>query len=90
VVGRNFSTFGVETLLAGLEVASFSLTRYLKKERRVESFLAIELFLFFRCRKLKYFRIAHRSTLFISLSPAGERTIPELFRKSSNSSKSRW
>jgi hypothetical protein len=88
VVGRGFSTFGVETLLAGLEVASCSLTKYLKKERRVEIFLAIELFLFLRWRKLKYLRMANRSTFPISISCAVERDIPELFKKFSNSSKS--
>jgi hypothetical protein len=47
VVGRVFSTFGVETPLAGLEGITCSLTIYLKKDRSVEIFLAIELFLFF-------------------------------------------
>jgi hypothetical protein len=88
VMGRVFSTFGVETLLAGLEGITCSLTKYLKKERSVEIFLAIELFLFFRWRKLKYFRIAIRSTFSISTSPVGVRYIPELFKKSSNPSKS--
>jgi hypothetical protein len=88
VVGRVFSTFGVETLLAGLEEITCSLIKYLKKERSVEIFLAIELFLFFRWRKLMYFRIANRSALSISTTPAGLRYIPELFKKSSNPSKS--
>jgi hypothetical protein len=48
VAGRVFSTFGVETLLAGLEGITCSLIKYLKKERSVEIFLAIELFLFLR------------------------------------------
>jgi hypothetical protein len=87
-VGRGFSIFGVETLLAGLEVTSSSLTKYLKKERRVEIFLAMELFLFFRWRKLKYLRMANRSTLSISTSPVAERKIPELLKKLSNASKS--
>src|SRR5512139_1545534 len=88
VAGRVFSTFGVETVFAGLEGISCSLTKYLKKERRVEIFLAIELFLFFRWRKLKYFRMAIRSTFSILTSPKGERDVPEPFRKFSNSSKS--
>jgi hypothetical protein len=88
VVGRVFSTFGVETLLAGLEEITCSLIKYLKKERSVEIFLAIELFLFFRWRKLMYFRMANRSTFSISTTPAGLRYIPEFFKKSSTPSKS--
>src|SRR4030043_455102 len=56
----------------------WSLTKYLKKERKVEIFLAMELFLFFRWRKLKYLRISIRFTFSISVSPAGERHSPEL------------
>src|SRR3972149_11115080 len=78
VVGRVFSTFGVETLLAGLEGMTCSLIKYLKKERSVEIFLAIELFLFFRWRTLIYFRIAIRSTFSISTPPVELRYIPEL------------
>src|SRR4030043_1838375 len=89
-VGRVFSTLGVETLLAGLEGTICSLTKYLKKERSVESFLAIELFLFFRWRKLKYLRIARRSTFSILTWPAGVRYIPELFKKFLNSFRSVW
>jgi hypothetical protein len=48
VVGSVLSTFGVEIPFAGFEGTICSLTKYLKKERSVESFLAIELFLFFR------------------------------------------
>jgi hypothetical protein len=88
VLGRVFSTFGVETPLAGLEGITCSLTIYLKKERSVEIFLAIELFLFFRWRKLKYFRIAIRSTFSISTFPEELTYIPEFFKKSSNPSKS--
>jgi hypothetical protein len=88
VVGRVFSTFGVDTLLAGLEGTICSLTKYLKKERSVEIFLAIELFLFLRCKKLRYFRMAMRSTFPNSTSPEEARHIPELFKKSSNPSKS--
>src|SRR5512136_2147210 len=88
VVGRVFSTFGVETAFAGLEGITCSLTKYLKKERNVEIFLAIELFLFFRWRKLKYFRMAIRSTFSIFTSLSGMSCIPEFFRKSSKASKS--
>src|SRR4030043_1749217 len=89
VVGRVFSTFGVETLFAGLEGTISSLTRYLKKDRSVEIFLAIELFLFLLKRKLRDIRIAIRSTFPKSTSPEGVRYIPEAFKKSSNPSKSR-
>src|SRR4030065_790101 len=78
VVGRVFSTLGVDTLLAGLEAIICSLFRYLKKERSVEIFLAIELFLFLRWRKLRYFRMAIRSTFSISTTPVGLRYISEL------------
>jgi hypothetical protein len=88
VVGRVFSTFGVETLLAGLEAIICSLAKYLKKERSVETFLAIELFLFFRWRELMYFRIAIRSAFSISTPPEALRYIPELFKKSSKPCKS--
>src|SRR4030043_1410218 len=81
VVGRVFSTLGVEILLAGLEAIICSLFRYLKKERKVEIFLAIELFLFFRWRKLRYFRMAIRSAFSITASPAGLTHTPELFKK---------
>src|SRR4030043_368018 len=87
VVGRVFSTLGVEILLAGLEAIICSLFRYLKKERNVEIFLAIELFLFFRWRKLRYFRMVIRSTFFHSTSAEEVRIIPEFFKKSSNPSK---
>src|SRR3990172_3095955 len=87
-VGSIFSTFGEETVLAGLEEILSSFTRYLKKDRRVEIFLAIELFLFLRWRKLKYFRIANRSTFSIRTSPLEERDAPEFFKNCSNSSRS--
>src|SRR3972149_7217029 len=79
-VGRIFSAFGEETVLAGFEEIRSSFTRYLKKDRRVEIFLAIELFLFLRLRKLKYFRIANRSTFSIRTSPLEERGVPESFK----------
>jgi hypothetical protein len=88
VVGRGFSTFGVETLLVGLEIRICSLTKNLKKERRVEIFLAMELFLFFRWRKLKYLRMANRSTFPDSISWPVERGIPKFLRKFSNSPRS--
>jgi hypothetical protein len=46
--GRSFSTFGVETIFAWFVGTICSLTRYMKNARRLESFRAIELLLFFR------------------------------------------
>src|SRR3990172_8692329 len=86
--GRTFSTLGVETLLAGLEFTLFSFTKNLKKERRVETFRAIETFLFFRCRKVKYFRIVNRSIVSISTPPEGRRQVPVSSKNPQNCSRS--